>query len=46
MFVFFVKDEVFEEEFREIEMEVRKFKEESEEWIDVEDFDEILEDEE
>lgn len=41
-----MKDEVPEEELREIEMEARKFKEESEEWIDAEDLDEILEDEE
>ncbi|BAD85427.1 hypothetical protein, conserved [Thermococcus kodakarensis KOD1] len=46
MLVPLVKDEVPEEELREIEMEARKFKEESEEWIDAEDLDEILEDEE
>lgn len=46
MLIPLVKDEVPEDELRKIEMEARKFKEESEEWIDAEGLEEILEDQE
>lgn len=46
MLIPLLKDEVPEDELRKIEIEARKFKEESEEWIDAEDLEEILEDEE
>ncbi|MBP1912467.1 DUF5646 family protein [Thermococcus stetteri] len=46
MLVPLVKGEVPEDELKEIEMEARRFKEESEEWIDAEELEKILEDEE